>query len=52
MPEQLILAVRHGPHDAAAVVLVDYDLKAAVQLEHLTGVKGDGRYLSCVAKGQ
>jgi predicted NodU family carbamoyl transferase len=39
MPEQLILAVHHGPDDAAAVVLVDYDPKAAVQLEHLTRVK-------------
>jgi carbamoyltransferase len=44
MPEQLILAVHHGPHDAVAAVLVDYDLKAAVQLERLTRVKGDGSY--------
>ncbi len=43
MPE-LILAVQHGPHDAVAAVLVDYELKAAVQLERLTRVKGDGRY--------
>src|SRR5215468_8423307 len=43
MPE-LILAVHNGPHDAVAAVLVDYDLKAAVQLERLTRCKGDGRY--------
>jgi carbamoyltransferase len=43
MPE-LILAVHNGPHDAVAAVLVDYDLKAAVQLERLTRVKGDGGY--------
>jgi carbamoyltransferase len=41
MPE-LILAVHPGSHDAAAAVLSDYDLKAAVQLERLTRVKGDG----------
>ena len=44
MAEQLILAVHHGPHDAVAAVLVDYDLKAAVQLERLTRIKGDGSY--------
>ncbi|HMA71439.1 MAG TPA: carbamoyltransferase C-terminal domain-containing protein [Xanthobacteraceae bacterium] len=44
MPEQLILAVHHGPHDAGAAVLVDYEVKAAVQLERLTRVKGDGSY--------
>jgi carbamoyltransferase len=43
MPE-LILAVHPGSHDAAAAVLIDYDLKAAVQLERLTRVKGDGGY--------
>jgi carbamoyltransferase len=43
MPE-LILAVHNGPHDAVAAVLIDYDLKAAVQLERLTRVKGDGSY--------
>jgi carbamoyltransferase len=43
MPE-LILAVHNGPHDAVAAVFVDYDLKAAVQLERLTRVKGDGGY--------
>ncbi len=41
---QLILAIYHGPHDASAAVLVDYDVKAAVQLERLTRQKGDGRY--------
>ncbi len=41
---QLILAVHNGPHDAAAAVLVDYELKAAVQLERLTRVKGDGGF--------
>src|SRR5215831_17543257 len=43
MPE-LILAVHHATHDAVAAVLVDYDLKAAVQVERLTRVKGDGTY--------
>lgn len=43
MPE-LILAIHHGPHDAAAAVLVDYELKAAVQVERLSRVKGDGSY--------
>jgi carbamoyltransferase len=43
MPE-LILAVHNGPHDAVAAVLIDYDVKAAVQLERLTRVKGDGGY--------
>src|SRR5215813_8804314 len=43
MPE-LILAIHHGPHDAVAAVLADYELKAAVQLERLTRFKGDGRY--------
>src|SRR5829696_128496 len=41
---QLILAVHTGIHDAAAAILVDYDVKAAVQLERLTRFKGDGRY--------
>jgi carbamoyltransferase len=40
---QVILAVHTGIHDAAAAVLVDYDIKAAVQLERLTRYKGDGR---------
>jgi len=40
---QLILAVHTGIHDAAAALLVDYDVKAAVQLERLTRYKGDGR---------
>ncbi|MGE5165638.1 MAG: carbamoyltransferase C-terminal domain-containing protein [Sphingobacteriales bacterium] len=40
---QLILAVHTGIHDAAAAVLVDYDVKAAVQLERLTRFKSDGR---------
>jgi carbamoyltransferase len=40
---QLILAFHNGPqHDSAAAVLVDYDVKAAVQLERLTRIKGDG----------
>ena len=43
MPE-LILAVHNGPHDAVAAVLVDYELEAAVQLERLTRVKGDGGF--------
>lgn len=43
MPE-LILAIHNGPHDASAAVLVDYELKAAVQLERLTRIKSDGRY--------
>jgi len=43
MPE-LILAIHYGPHDAVAAVLVDYEVKAAVQLERLTRIKGDGGY--------
>jgi carbamoyltransferase len=43
MPE-LILAIHHATHDAVAAVLVDYDLKAAVQVERLSRVKGDGSY--------
>jgi carbamoyltransferase len=39
---QLILAVHPGSHDATAVVFEDYALKAAVQLERLTRIKGDG----------
>ena len=39
----VILAVHTGIHDAAAAVLVDYEIKAAVQLERLTRYKGDGR---------
>jgi carbamoyltransferase len=38
----LIVGVHVGPHDAAAAVLSDYDVKAAVQLERLTRRKGDG----------
>ena len=41
MPE-LILAIHSGPHDSVAVLFEDYDLKAAVQLERLTRIKGDG----------
>jgi len=41
---QLLLAVHNGIHDAIAAVFVDYELKAAVQLERLTRVKSDGRY--------
>lgn len=40
---QLILAVHTG-HDASAAVFVDYELKAAVQLERLTRNKGDGGF--------
>jgi carbamoyltransferase len=43
MPE-LILAVHNGPHDAGAAVFIDYDLKAAVQLERLSRIKGDGGF--------
>jgi carbamoyltransferase len=39
---ELILAVHSGPHDSVAALFDDYDLKAAVQLERLTRVKGDG----------
>lgn len=39
----LILSVHTGSHDAAAAVFDDYELLAAVQLERLTRVKGDGR---------
>lgn len=41
---ELILAVHNGMHDAVAAVFVGYELKAAVQLERLSRVKGDGRY--------
>jgi len=40
---RLILSTHSGFHDAAAAVFEDYSLKAAVQLERLTRVKGDGR---------
>ncbi len=40
---QLILSVHSGSHDAAAAVFVDYELRAAVQLERLTRRKSDGR---------
>ena len=39
---QLILGVHSGSHDAAAAIFEDYSLKAAVHLERLTRVKGDG----------
>src|SRR5579871_6037842 len=39
----LILSVHTGSHDAAAALFDDYELLAAVQLERLTRVKGDGR---------
>ena len=41
MPE-LILAIHSGPHDSVAALFDDYELKAAVQLERLTRIKGDG----------
>src|SRR4051794_36990107 len=49
---QLILAVHPGIHDATAAVLVDYEVKAAVQLERLTRKKSDGgRYPDeCIAE--
>jgi len=40
---ELILAIHSGPHDSVAALFDDYDLKAAVQLERLTRVKGDGQ---------
>jgi carbamoyltransferase len=39
---ELILALHSGPHDSVAALFDDYDLTAAVQLERLTRVKGDG----------
>jgi carbamoyltransferase len=39
---RLILGVHCGFHDGAAAVFEDYSLKAAVELERLTRVKGDG----------
>ena len=40
---QVILAIHRGlEHDTAAAVLVDYDVRAAVALERLTRIKGDG----------
>jgi carbamoyltransferase len=41
MPE-LILSLHCGPHDSVAALFEDYGLKAAVQLERLTRIKGDG----------
>ncbi len=38
---QLILGIHAGYHDSTAVVFDDYTLKAAVQLERLTRIKGD-----------
>ena len=40
---ELILALHSGPHDSVAALFDDYDLKAAIQLERLTRVKGAGR---------
>lgn len=39
---QLILGVHSGSHDASAAIFEDYSLKAAVHLERLTRLKGDG----------
>ncbi len=39
---QLILGIHPGSHDATAAVFDGYVLKAAVQLERLTRLKGDG----------
>jgi len=39
---ELILAIHSGPHDSVAALFYDYDLKAAVQLERLSRIKGDG----------
>ena len=38
---QLIVGLHAGFHDSTAVVFEDYTLKAAVQLERLTRIKGD-----------
>jgi carbamoyltransferase len=40
---ELILSAHSGSHDAVAAVFVDYELRAAVQLERLTRRKSDGR---------
>jgi carbamoyltransferase len=39
---ELILSLHSGPHDSVAALFEDYDLTAAVQLERLTRIKGDG----------
>ena len=40
---QIILAIHYGLlHDSAAALLVDYEVKAAVSLERLSRIKGDG----------
>jgi carbamoyltransferase len=42
---QLILSMHYGLfHDSGAAVSIDYDIRAAVQLERLTRKKGDGDY--------
>ena len=38
---QLVIGIHAGFHDSSAVLFEDYRLKAAVQLERLTRVKGD-----------
>jgi carbamoyltransferase len=38
---QLVIGIHAGYHDSTAVVFEDYTLKAAVQLERLTRIKGD-----------
>jgi carbamoyltransferase len=40
---QLILGVHSGPHDAAAALFEDYELKSAISLERLSRYKSDGR---------
>jgi carbamoyltransferase len=39
---QVILGIHYGAHDSGAAVFEDYSIKAAVQLERLTRIKGDG----------
>jgi carbamoyltransferase len=40
---QIILGVHSGPHDAAAALFEDYELKSAISLERLSRHKSDGR---------
>ena len=48
---QLIIGLHAGYHDSSAVVFEDYTLKAAVQLERLTRIKGGASEFVVTPKG-